>query len=87
MPSKELIQCQVVSVAGISDTEETAANCGYDLGLSAGNPALDPWGWKVDHSERRAVGADDIVNMGNGPSVHGTLQYKTFTATVAWDCQ
>ena len=42
LPGKELVDRQRVAAASLLEGEQSAANCGYDFGLTANNPPFCP---------------------------------------------
>jgi hypothetical protein len=76
LPAQEFLGGQRVTLAGLLEAEQTAADGGDNLGFAANNPASGAGRWKVGNRQGTAVGPNDILDPWAVGFGHDTLTQK-----------
>jgi hypothetical protein len=71
LPDQELVDRQIVALAGVIETQKSTAHRGDNFGFSAGDPAFGIRRGKIGDGQRTAVGSNDITEEGTVEIGHG----------------
>ena len=73
LPGQEFVNCQGITAAGFLKGEETPADRGHNLGLTADNPPFGTGRGKIRDRQRTAIGPDDVLHPRAVGFCHGVL--------------
>ena len=73
LPGQELLDRQLISLAGFIEAEQTTANGSHHLGLPANDPATRVAGGQIGNRQRAAVRPDYIFDTRSNKIGHRTL--------------
>src|ERR1700760_3520302 len=87
LPGQELVHRQGVTAEGFPKGQQSAANCGDDLGLTANDPPFGAGRGQIRDRQRATVGPDDIFDPRAMGFCHGVLTNSEHSLGTKYACR